>query len=54
MAGSEEAWRAVVAFCEKVMLLKETAERIRRREVAAPAGAAAVIAGRRRRDGEGR
>jgi len=37
MAGSEEAWRAVVTFCEEVMLRKETAERIRRQEIALPA-----------------
>jgi len=58
MAGSEEIWRAVVDFCEKVMLQKETPERIRHQEAAlkAPAGAAAAVAtatrrrrGRRRR-----
>jgi len=43
MPGSEEAWRAVITFCE-VMLQKETAERIRRREAAPPAPA-----GRQRR-----
>jgi len=36
MVGSEEVWRAVVTFCEGVVLQKETAERIRRRELAAP------------------
>jgi len=46
MAGSEEIWRAVVDFCEEVMLQKETAGRIPHQEAAlsAPAGAAAAAA----------
>jgi len=42
MAHSEEAWRAVVAYCEEAMLLKESAERIRRPEAAAAEAAAAI------------
>jgi len=44
MAGSGEAWRAVTAFCEEVMLQKETAERIRRQEAASPSSAGVVAA----------
>jgi len=44
MAGSEEVWRAVVTFCEEVVLQKETAERIRRQEIAAPPAPAEVAA----------
>jgi len=56
MAGSEEIWRAVVDFCEEVMLQKETAERIRRQKAAlpAPAGAAAAVATATRRRGRRR
>lgn len=43
MAGSEAAWRAIVAFCKEVM--RETAERIRRQKVAAPTKAATAVAG---------
>jgi len=44
MAGSEEVWRAVAAFCEEVVLQKETAERIRRQEIAAPPAPAGITA----------
>jgi len=44
MTGSEEVWRAVVTFCEEVVLQKETAERIRRQEIAAPPAPAEVAA----------
>jgi len=41
MVGSEEVWRAVIAFCEEVVLQKETAERIRHQH---RRGAAAAVA----------
>lgn len=31
MAGSEEAWKAVISFCSRVMMQKEIAERARER-----------------------
>lgn len=44
MLGSERSWKAVVSFCETVMLQKEAAERVRRQEAAAYAAAAALAA----------
>jgi len=44
MAGSEEEWKAVAAYCEDVILQKETAESIRRQEAAAAEAAAAPVA----------
>lgn len=55
MAGSEKVWKAVVTFCEEVVLQKETAERIRRQGVASPtpAGVAAAAAANSGKDEEG-
>lgn len=49
MIRSERSWKAVVFFCEQVMLQKEAAERIRRQEAVAAAAAAKKATKSRRR-----